>query len=406
MPDGETLRITAETGISRGDGETPWIELGSVFDDDIVSTAVLDDYLYEGIEPAVGDDAALVDLGWQTPADWTARGQIVSRKMVRSRLDAADIARCVVEAFRTVWHVAHPAFLAADAVGGSGRQFRTAADRPRPDTTAVVPLDLDHLRVLVLHALGSGVGLGHAAEDNGDIAVHRFSLPLHVCFGHDASEVRLHVPVASGVESSPTLTRKLSWLHTRWRNITFVVAGGQLFAGITVDTRTFVPRTLTFLVYRLGLFVDRVYAVLASELGGTVFDPGHPHDDPLPKVTWSDDGGTLGTLRAACELTGGPVDTATVEALCRLQDVAELIERARMSAERFRDHAHRLGDERRLRAAVLCDTFAAAWDDVVVSLERSARPRPVVRCRQRAEQIGLFEVHDEPALFDARAATE
>nr|WP_296774983.1 hypothetical protein [Rhodococcus sp. (in: high G+C Gram-positive bacteria)] len=102
-------------------------------------------------------------------------------------------------------------------------------------------------------------------------------------------------------------------------------------------------------------------------------------------------------------MTGAPVDTATVDALCRAQDIAELTERACWSAARFRSHAHSLGDERRIRAAVLCDTMAKSWDHVADSLARAARALPAPRIStppRKPEQIQLFDHAEEPALFD------
>lgn len=396
MPEGEELRITAESGLDRGDGDTPWIQVDSVSEDNLRSTSVLAAYLYDGVEPPAGNDAGLRALGWRTPAERNGSG-LVSCSMLRNRRDAADLATSIVAAFRDIWQVTHPAFLSAQAEGGNGRQFRTAADRLHTDSTAVIPLDIDHLRALVVDISSAG-HLEVSTEDNGDVAIDSFALPIHVCFGHDATSVRLHAPLVTGLHHSKALSQHLSRLNTRWTSIKFVVAGGQLFAGVDVATQTLIPLQLTRAVFSLGLFVDRIDEQFASELGGTVFDPAHTHADPLPKVTWSDDSGTLGTLRAACELTGGPVDTATVEALCRAQDLAELTERARWSAERFRGHAHRLGDERRLRAAVLCDRFAAAWEDVRSSLQQASEPKPATR--RRGEQIQLFEHLNELALFD------
>lgn len=397
MPENERLRITAESGLDRGDGDTPWIRIDSMTDGDIVSTAVLDSYLYDGVEPPAGDDDALMALGWATPAERTVFG-LVSRSLRSTRRDCDDLAQRIVTAFREVWNVAHPAFLSAHAEGGNGRQFRTEADRRQPDSTAVLPLDIDHLRSLINDTLTARTHLDVSLEVGGDIAVTNFALPIHVCFEHDATAVRLHAPLVTGVRHSTATSRRISWLNTRWKNITFVVAGGQLFAHIDVTTQTYIPRHLISAIFSLGLFLDRIDTQFATELGGTVFDPTHTHPEPLSTVNWSDDGGTLGTLRAACELTGGPVDAATVEALCRAQDLADLTERARWSAQRFRCHAHRLGDERRIRAAVLCDKFAAAWEDVSESLQRAARPKPAAS--RRGEQIHLFENVDEPALFD------
>ncbi|OZF48389.1 hypothetical protein CH293_19005 [Rhodococcus sp. 14-2470-1b] len=398
MPDGEELTVSAESGVDRRDGDTPWIRVSSGPDGEIRSDAALGRYLYDGIEPPVGDDEKLGELGWATPGERDVLG-VKSCSLQCNRSDAADLAERIVTAFRSVWHVTHPAFLSADAEGGSGRQFRTAADPRRTDSTALVPLDIDHLRALMIDTL-RGAGIDISQEDNGDIAIGGFALPLHVCLGPDATAVRLHAPLVTGVRHSTALSRKMAWLGTRWKEINFVVAGGQLFAGVDVTTRTFVPRHLTAAIYSLGLFVDRIDTRFASELGGTVFDPDHTHPDALAQVTWSDDSGTLGTLRAACELTGGPVDTATVDALCRRQDLAELTERALWSAERFRGRAHRLGDERRLRAAVLCDKFAAAWEDVAASLKRAARPAPAPV--PRGEQTQLFLQFDQPSLFDVR----
>lgn len=263
------------------------------------------------------------------------------------------------------------------------------------------PLDIDHLRSMMVDALRCMAHLDVSTEDNGDIAIGNFSLPIHVCFGHDATAVLLHAPLVTGVHHSQDLSRKLSWLNSRWTDITFVVAGGQVFAEIDFATETFAPQLLASTIFSLGLFVDCIDSGFATELGGTVFDPTHSHLDELPKVTWSEDSGTLGTLRAACEATGGPVDSATVDALCRGRDLTELIERARWSAQQFRSHAHRLGDERRIRAAMVCDTLAGAWDNVCESLRRAVRPKPAV-ARRGAEQIQLFDHMEEPALFDVR----
>lgn len=392
----ESLTLTAESGLDRGDGDSPWITLQAEHDGTIACAAVLASYLYEGVEPPAGDDPALFTLGWITPARETEVGQLVSRSMLGHRDNAEEMSRSIVRAFREVWNVAHPAFLSAATEGGNGRQFRTAVDCRTVDGTAVIPLDLDHLRSLIVQTVDAHFDL--ARESNGDIRIDGFTLPVHVCFDHDATSVRIHAPLVTGVSQSANLSRMMSSLTSRWKNITFVVAGDQLFAGISIDTRTFIPRQLTVQVYRFGHFLEGIDAPFALRVGGTVFDPTHRHEDPHPPVTWSDDGGTLGTLRAACELTCGPVDSATVDALCRSQDVEELAQRARWMAQRFRDHAHRLGDERRMRAAVLCDSFALSWTYVAESLHRTHRPAR--QLTPRPEQIQLFDSLDEPGLFD------
>ncbi|MDJ0362351.1 hypothetical protein [Rhodococcus sp. H29-C3] len=392
----ETLTLTAESGLDRGDGDSPWITLQAEHDGTIACAAVLASYLYEGVEPPAGDDAALFTLGWVTPATQTDVGQLVSRSMLGHRDNADELSRSIVRAFREVWNVAHPAFLSAATEGGSGRQFRTAVDCRSVDGTAVIPLDLDHLRALIVQTVDVRFDL--ARESNGDIRIDGFTFPVHVCFDHDATSVRIHAPLVTGVSQSGTLSRMMSSLTSRWKNITFVVAGDQLFAGISIDTRTFIPRQLTAQLYRFGHFLEGIDAPFAHRVGGTIFDPTHRHEDPPPPVSWSDDGGTLGTLRAACELTCGPVDSITVDALCRRQDVEELTQRAQWTAHRFRDHAHRLGDDRRVRAAVLCDSFALSWTHVAESLRRTNRtarlPTP------RPEQVPLFDSLEVPTLFD------
>lgn len=396
MTNCETLTLTAESGLDRGDGDSPWIALQAEHDGTIACNAVLAGYLYEGVEPPAGDDAALFALGWVTPATMTEVGQLVSRSMLGHREKAEELSRSIVRAFREVWNVAHPAFLSAATEGGNGRQFRTAVDCRTVDGTAVIPLDLDHLRALIVQTVDAHFDL--ALESNGDIRIDGFTFPVHVCFDHDATSVRIHAPLVTGVSQSATLSRMMSSLTSRWKNISFVVAGDQLFAGVSIDTRTFIPRQLTVQLYRFRHFLEGIDTPFALRIGGTVFDPTHRHEDPYPPVSWSDDGGTLGTLRAACELTGGPVDSATVDALCRRQDVGELAQRAQWMARRFRDHAHRLGDERRVRAAVLCDSFALSWTYVAESLRRTHRPAR--QLTPRPEQIQLFDSLGEPGLFD------
>ncbi|WP_072806491.1 T3SS (YopN, CesT) and YbjN peptide-binding chaperone 1 [Rhodococcoides yunnanense] len=394
----DRLDIVAESGIDRGDGDSPWVRLRCSPDGVIESTAVLDSYLCDGADSGAGNDELLVELGWTVPAERTERNTLISRSMQRRTRTASELATLIVRLFREAWHVPHPAFLSADCEGRDDRQFRTATDHQRPDTTTTLPIDIDHLRALILDTVASAPGVEVRQENNGDIRIDGFALPLHVCFGPDANSVRLHAPLVSGVSISASLSRKLSWLNTRWRNITFAVAGDQLFAGIAVATQTYVPRHLTSMLFHLGLFVDSIDRPFAAELGGTVFDPEHRHPEPVSTVSWSDDSGTLGTLRAACELTRGPVDSATVEAMCRKQDIEQLVERARYSERRFRDHAHRLGDERRIRAAVMCDTLAMSWAHVADSLAHAFTPAPPTP--PKAQQISLFEQLEEPALFD------
>ncbi|RRQ25726.1 hypothetical protein DK926_21910 [Rhodococcus sp. Eu-32] len=393
----EGLDITAESGLDRGDGDSPWVRVQCMVDGILESAAVLAGHLYDGVDPAIGNDDRIVELGWATPGERSTYGTLISRTMSRRTDEAAELAHLIVRLFREVWSVPHPAFLSADAVTRDDRQFRTATDRRLPDTTAVHPLDIDHLRALILDSVTSAPGIAVAREDNGDIRVDGFAMPVHVCFGPDANSVRLHAPLVSGVVMSTALSRRLSWLNTRWRHITFVVAGDQLFADTAIVTNSYVPRHLTSMLYHLGMFVDSIDAAFAAELGGSVYDPTHRHPEPEPHVTWSDDSGTLGTLRAACELTRGPVDAATVEAMCRKQDIGELTERAEFSAQRFRDHAHRLGDERRIRAAVMCDAFAVSWTYVAESLGRAFHRAPTP---PKTQQISLFDQLEEPALFD------
>ncbi|SNS92812.1 T3SS (YopN, CesT) and YbjN peptide-binding chaperone 1 [Rhodococcoides kyotonense] len=392
----ESMRIVAESGLDRGDGDAPWVHVQRT-DDALESAAVLAGYLYDGVEPAVGNDDLLVQLGWTEPGEHTEHSGLVTRLMTRPASGATEFAERIVRLFREVWAVPHPAFLSSDADTRDKRQFRTATDRRLPDTTAVQPLDIDHLRAIILDTVVDAPGIDVSRETNGDIRIDGFALPVHICFGPDANSVRLHAPLVSGVVMSTALSRRLSWLNTRWRHITFVVAGDQLFADSSVVTQTYVPRHVTSMLYHLGLFVDSVDAAFAAELEGTVYDPTHRHAEPVPTVSWSDDSGTLGTLRAACELTRGPVDAATVEALCRKQDIGELIERAEFSAQRFRDHAHRLGDERRIRAAVMCDAFAVSWTYVADSLSRAFHRPPTP---PKPQQISLFDHMEEPALFD------
>nr|WP_296774986.1 hypothetical protein [Rhodococcus sp. (in: high G+C Gram-positive bacteria)] len=294
MPCGQSLRIVAESGIDRGDGDSPWILLHSGSDDIIDSSAVLDSYLYADDEAGAGDDHLLVALGWTAPAARTEQGKLISRSMQTQRRGSRLLATQIVRAFREGWRVTHPAFLTSVSDGDIGREFRTATDRQLPDTTAVFPADMDHLRALILDSLGtSSLFIDRSVEENGDIRIDNFALPVHICFGHDASAVRLHAPLVTGVKISAALSHTLSRWTTKWKNISFVVAGDQLFAGIVVDTRTYIPRHLTSMTYRLGMFVDELDAAFAAEFGGTVFDPTHRHEEPRPKVNWSDDSGTL-----------------------------------------------------------------------------------------------------------------
>lgn len=232
----------------------------------------------------------VVALGWAPPGVVPGSGDRFGLELPRSATGHA--AAIIARTLREVYGSPHPAFLLYTAVDANGA---AVADPPtlgvaRPVGEAGVPqLSYVNLAALPLHrrvALTLAAMLKVAPESlpvdaEGDFGIRAGSAMVFVRVREKPPLVEVFSPVLTGVAENQRLYQRLSELVHRMPIGRLYLAGGTVWAGITVFGRDYQPSHLMFALEIMTGLADELDDRLRSEFGGRRFF-GDPDEGPEP----------------------------------------------------------------------------------------------------------------------------
>jgi hypothetical protein len=232
----------------------------------------------------------VVALGWAPPGVVAGSGERFGLDLPRSATGPA--AAIIVRTLREVYGSPHPAFLLYTAVDGSGTAL---ADPPalgvaRPTGGEGVP-QLNHVNLTAL-SLERRVALTLAAmlqvapeslpvDADGDFGIRSGSAMVFVRVREQPPLVEVFSPVLTGVPESQALYQRLSELVHRMPVGRLYLAGGTIWAGITVFGRDYQPSHLMVALEVMTGLADELDDRLRKEFGGRRFF-GDPDEGPDP----------------------------------------------------------------------------------------------------------------------------
>ncbi|MBJ8341060.1 hypothetical protein JGU71_19415 [Antrihabitans sp. YC3-6] len=355
-----------------------------------------------------GDEALLVQLGWQPPASGPQGSPAFFADFDATAADRMAI--MAVRALREIWNVSHPAFIRVvvgsdDVTSALGVSAAVPEPAGLPPLAAIPAWDQKHLRSLVDQTLAIH-NVPADRDEDGDAFVYVNNMVLFTYVHPDTPEVELWAPIVHKVGSKARAAVAILDLNRRWQYIRFTFTKDRVHATIDISGYPFVPQFFYEMVDHFCRFLRSVDAELAHELGGELCSMGE--DFVSPEVSSMDP--LPAPLLAILELDpeGFGLDPAIVAMACGhdkdtasayLQICTEQVGTWRESALVARRHAD-------LDEARSCDHEANAWSRTSESLAAAMRllTQPITHERigriRTPRQLELFPNPAEQTLFD------
>lgn len=270
MVDDDVLVVEHGDAVGSEDETAPYVQLCAHNVEWVRVEAAGNAYLDDPVALDDEQESLLAALGWCAPAD---DGGFDNFHIDAERRDADRVAVLLVCTLREVYRVLHPAFLDAAGLEVDPDTVWLVPDPPADVPADGVPIDADHLQVLVDDAMREVFpDLKHDAE--GDIPIIVGQSVAFVRVLADRPGVEVYAEVALDVVDVDRLPLELGLLnqaHPLWKFVAvddFVVMRHELVA------MPFSGHLLRGLVRRFVDEVDAIAADLVARVGGRRFrDP-------------------------------------------------------------------------------------------------------------------------------------
>ncbi|WP_226436987.1 T3SS (YopN, CesT) and YbjN peptide-binding chaperone 1 [Rhodococcus yananensis] len=379
------------------------------------------------------DELLLLELGWRAPSRGPADPEDDGSPafwMDRPSAWADQLAEVAVTVLREVWGVPHPLFLRAETFGPGGAGA-FAPPTPAPETAppfavdaAIAPLDADHLNLLIERTVADRVGDAPVRDEDGDLVLSVSGVLVFVGVSPGGGVVDVLAPVVHSVTGRTRASEVLADLNRQWPQLKFVLVDDRVAVVDHIAASPFVPAHLLASLDRISAFLHSLDAGFAAHLGGLPMRD-HPSAFPTDRVPDVGEDDSPWTPEVEADLPMALLALRDLHAEDRAEaeppGLAALGDWESARLEHFLD----LSTEQHIgwttealdRAAagdpdgtVEADAKALEWErttralsQALDDLERQATPRPRRRraaASNNPEQPGLFDIPDEPTLFD------
>lgn len=389
------------------------------------------------------DERLLRELGWHSPSRGPADPEDDGSPafwMDRPSSWADQLAEVAVTVLREVWGVPHPLFLRSETFGPGGiGAFEPPAPAPEAappvaTDTAIGPLDPDHLRSLIERTVGDRVGNSPVWDEDGDLVLSVSGVLVFVGVSPHGGSVDVLAPIVHSITGRTRASEILTDLNRQWPHLKFVLVDDRVAVVDHIPATPFVPAHLLASLDRIAGFLDTVDTGFAAHLGGL---PMHDHEhgrhrEYVPEAyddepPWSPDleqdlPVTLLALRDLHVEGRGETETTGLAAIgewgsSRLEYFLDLSTEQHIGWTTEALDRAAAGDP---DGTVEADAKALEWERTTRSLSRAlheleqqgpARQDPAQRSENRQrrrrrpepdnpDQPGLFDIPDEPTLFD------
>lgn len=387
MSDDDVLIVEIDSSVS-GDGAAPYIQFCAWGDGQLRSEVSSNEHLAPRYALDAAGEATLLSLGWAAPTSARSEdepGDGASNFLVDVDRSAADrLAVMSVKALRTVFGVAHPAFLAAQSRGPGSDKPELGIPSPLIESTveieeplAVVPEDVDHLRALVDAALEPVFGHGPKHDSDGDIPVVAGSALLFIRVLEDAPAIEIFSTIVRGVTDLDAAATAVTELNNGIRMIKFVLVEDVIIAVAHVAALPFAPQQLRGVLDYMSRVADGIDEGLVAKVGGRRALGDEPAEEAVEDA---DSDGTDLPPELLTLLHLDPDGASTVEpdlaaSVCNYDRdvVLKLLKIASQEEIAWRqsyDEAAMKGDREEAAAS---DTEAAGWAKTVETLRQALR---------------------------------
>lgn len=274
MVDDEYLQLESPDE-GESSGSSPYLQFCGYGGDAARCEASSNAFLAKRFHLTAADIEALVESGWQAPADEKNHGS--SNFYVDLERDHADQAAAMaVVALRDVFGIAHPTFLSADAWNEDGQlSFDMGVvvhDEPvsaEPALPSIIhPGDRDELIELVDRTLTARFGKPLVKDDDGDIPVRSGSALLFVRVKSTGPVVEIFAPLVKGITNRTRAAEVLSDLNRDNLFARFFLNDDYVIAEIQMPASPFVPEQLDDMLAHMSKIADEIDEGLAERLGG------------------------------------------------------------------------------------------------------------------------------------------
>ncbi len=409
MADDDMLVIEVDsTGLDGGEGAAPFIQFGAHDDGHLRSEVSSNAHLASRYALDPSGLEALGALGWAAPttsrndsgtdadpgidahpnADTDTDTDTDTSEgspnffLDVDRASADRLAVMTVKALRTVFGVAHPAFLAAHNRGGNGNVPDLGIPSPLVESAvqieeplALVPDDVEHLRELVDTALEPVFGHGPKHDSDGDIPVVAGSALLFIRVLDDAPAIEIFSTIVRGITDLEAAAAAVAELNNGIRLIKFVLVDDVIIAVAHVPALPFAPQQLRGVLDYMSRVADGVDEDLVARVGGRRAFGDDPSDESDGDDAGSDLPPELVTLLHLDAGSGSTVEPDLAASVCNYdRDVVlkllKISSQEEIAWRQSYDEAAMKGDR---DEAAACDSEALGWAKTVETLRGALR---------------------------------
>lgn len=349
----------------------------------------------------LGADDELLDvaatLGW-VHADEDGPNSVRVEAPVR---EVDRVAALAVDFLRAVAGVAHPCFVRGHSADGPVELSPEATAVPiepagPPPPVFEFPADQDELCAAVSRALHWKYGITPTVDEAGDFVVSVGALPAFVLPGPDSPQVRILVPLATGITGRTRVAEVLTELNSGYAFIRLILDDDQVNAVIDLPAAPFSAMQLSTQLDCMSQFLDTIDEAFALRLGGQLVgdDSGDAADSELPA-------GLLTLLHLDPNGTG-ELDAEQVATVCGYDrdTILEYLDLAEEQTIAWEESAGQARDQGDTDEAGACEHEADGWRHTVQSLRAALRvvTLGVPRTSRQLEPYNPFP--DQPDLFE------
>lgn len=216
----------------------------------------------------------LTELGWNDPGTCSSH-PTPNYWVYRPQDDSEALAELAVSTLRDVFGVPHPVFLAPDQLAEILRPAPPLGATEAASVPAVMPVDKDHLDLLVADELTHMFGHPPIRDTEGDFAIRVGTSMVFVRTTPDASELLLFSALVHDVEGRSRAVEVLNDLNVQSRYGRFALHQDRVFVTMSLMARPFVAAHLHQGVKIMSTLADSLDVELARKLRGrTTFEDG------------------------------------------------------------------------------------------------------------------------------------
>lgn len=279
--------LTIDAVAGEASGEAPYVRFAAREGGGLAAEASSNPQLSEYFQLNGEQLTAMEDIGWLPPsADGPDAHEAFH--LAGTQTGAADLADAATRAFRDVFGVPHPAFLAPDHLA---EVLTPAATQELPveatpqfapaELIATVPRSRAELDQLVADELTRLLGTTPMQDADGDFCIRVGSTMVFVRTSGDANEVLVFSALVHDIDGRSRAMEVLSDLNTEARFVRFLLVRDRVFVSLSLHARPFVPAHLSQALRTVSVTADGIDNDLATKLRGRTTFADEEHGDQL-----------------------------------------------------------------------------------------------------------------------------